>query len=541
MTFRVSASSPAGENVTLLEKTVENVGQWAQRSVDLASLAGSTVTLSLAADAEVVGNVAFWAAPTLGTDRVSARPNVIFYVLDGGGADYMSVYGYQRRTTPNLERLAAEGGVFEHAYSNSSWSKPSTTSFMTSLQNSVLGNTKFQFDPLPSEAVTMAEHFHRAGYRTAVLTSNAGAGSMSNLDRGVDVLREHGVDNDAISSAELHRDFWDWRQSYPGSPYWVHFQTTDLHAEGDDQEPPPPFLHLILSPGERDTFWDWHERVDEEGGHDLYGESWEKTGISREEFFLLQERGYAQNMAHQDYQLGRLVDRLRALGEWENTLLIVAADHSTWAGTDDLGLGIQQEIPERWVNPMLRPSVSRVPLIFVWPGGIAGGQRLDAPVSMIDVLPTVLDLADLPQPDVLQGQSLAPLLRGTAGWEPRRVIFDQFEIDRASGEVGGLIEVIDGRWGASLWIGPKLTDPDAWGWGFTAARPSRLLLFDLWNDPVCLTSVHEDHPDLVDEYNRFLHAQWQAHQALAKQFTAGDEVALTSEQLETLRSLGYIQ
>ena len=52
-------------------------------------------------------------------------PNIIFYVIDGAGADFMSVYGYNRRTTPNLERLAARGAVFEHAYSNSSWSKTS--------------------------------------------------------------------------------------------------------------------------------------------------------------------------------------------------------------------------------------------------------------------------------------------------------------------------------------------------------------------------------------------------------------------------------
>ena len=58
---------------------------------------------------------------------------------------------------------------------------------------------------------------------------------------------------------------------------------------------------------------------------------------------------------------------------------------------------------------------------------------------------------------------------------------------------------------------------------------------------MCLESVHLDHPELVDKYSRFLHAQWQAHQALAQRFTAGSEVQLTPEQLETLRSLGYIQ
>ena len=62
--------------------------------------------------------------------------------------------------------------------------------------------------------------------------------------------------------------------------------------------------------------------------------------------------------------------------------------------------------------------------MFVWPGRIAGGQRFSQPVSMLDMLPTILDLVDLPMPEVMMGQSLAPLLRGEGGWEPRPVILD---------------------------------------------------------------------------------------------------------------------
>ena len=171
-------------------------------------------------------------------------------------------------------------------------------------------------------------------------------------------------------------------------------------------------------------------------------------------------------MAHQDYQIGRLVERLKATGEWESTLLIVAADHSFLAGgEDDFVIGMLDPLPPRWIGrrshhttlPMFRPSVTRIPMIFVWPGHIAPGQRFSDPVSMIDMLPTILDLADLPMPEVMQGQSLAPLLLGKEGWEPRSVILDEFYVDPDTGELSGLIEVIDGRWGASLEIDP---DPD---------------------------------------------------------------------------------
>jgi hypothetical protein len=95
--------------------------------------------------------------------------------------------------------------------------------------------------------------------------------------------------------------------------------------------------------------------------------------------------------------------------------------------------------------------------------------------------------------------------------------------------------VVDGRWGASLLVN---ADPDL---PESRRRPSPILLFDLWNDPDCLDSLHDRRPDLADRYTRFLTERLEAHKALAERFTRGDDSPLTPEQLETLRSLGYIQ
>ena len=72
-------------------------------------------------------------------------------------------------------------------------------------------------------------------------------------------------------------------------------------------------------------------------------------------------------------------------------------------------------------------------------------------------------------------------------------------------------------------------------------RPSPLLLFDIRNDPYAFVPLNDKRPDLVEKYTAFLEAQWEAHQALAQLFTPSESVALTPEQLETLRALGYIQ
>jgi arylsulfatase A-like enzyme len=548
ITFRVAVDPEVGDEEVLLEEEYVDKENWGQRSVDLSHLAGQTVTLALEADSERPGTVALWASPTLTGATSPEKPNVIFYVIDGAAADFMSVYGYNRRTTPNLERLAAEGALFEWAYSNSSWTKPSTASFMTSLQNSVMGGQTNWTDPVPEQIKTMAEHMHEAGHQTAVFVANPNAGTLSDLQRGVDVMKESweefayfGRENHKESSRIMHERFFEWRQAYPGAPYWVHFQTTDVHRP-QNLPIPAPFSGLFVSPEQRTTWVAWRDSLEEAEGHwGPWGEAWEETGIDRVAFYTVWQAMYDQSMAYNDYQLGRLVERLKANGEWENTLLIVAADHSVRSAGSDQGVALQDSVPPRWNRPILRPTVSRVPLMFVWPGRIEGGQRFADPVSMIDVLPTLLDLLDLPQPDVAMGQSLAPLLLGEEGWEPRPVILDEFSVDQETKDLRGRLEVIDGRWGASLEINPWPPDEDEDEEDAQWRRPVPLLLFDLWNDPFCLKSVHEEHPELVEHYTSFLEEQWEAHQALAQYFTRSDDVVLDPAQIETLRSLGYIQ
>jgi arylsulfatase len=299
------------------------------------------------------------------------------------------------------------------------------------------------------------------------------------------------------------------------------------------------FTGLYVSPEQRKTWLALRDSL--EGGAHPWSDKWEETGIDRVAYFQVWQALYDESMAHNDYQIGKLVERLKAEGEWENTLLIVGADHSLQAAGANIGLFLQDSLPPRWSRPMFHPSVSRIPLMFVWPGHIAGGLRFDQQVSMLDVLPTILDLLDLPMPEIMMGQSLAPLMLGDEGWEPRPVILDEFWVDQETDSLRGTLEVIDGRWGASLEINPEPSDEDEDEEDALWRRPVPLLLYDLWNDRFCLFSLHEERPDLVEKYTEFLEAQWEAHQALALRFTPGEQVELTPEQLESLRALGYIQ
>jgi arylsulfatase A-like enzyme len=529
VTFRVIARSGSGTGETLFEETYGDKLHWAQRSVDLSGLAGQTVNLTLEAVADRAGTIALWAAPTLSGSRRTQKPNVIFYIIDCAAADNMSVYGYNRRTTPNLERIAAEGAVFEDAYSNSSWSKPSVPSFMTSLHHSVLGGYWSDMDPLPDQAVTMAQHMHRAGYQTAVFTTNAYAGIMSSLDREVDVLREAGVELNSASSRELHEDFWGWREAYPSEPYWVHVQTLDLHPPW---KPQAPTAGLFVAPERHRQYEKWVGLLGGVPPRAQLKKAFEELGI-RADFFDVLRDLYDETMVYQDYQIGRLVERLKSTGEWEHTLLIVAADHGNGYLSGTLEAGMPSRSPRQGASRTYFGY--RIPLIIVWPERIAPGQRFSEPVSMIDMLPTILDLTDLPMPEVMQGQSLAPLLLGRAGWEPRPVIIDEFYGDSDTGELSGDIAMIDRRW--IIWGQIPMRSEDA----PEGKKQPPIWFYDRWKDPFHVGSVHEERPDLVEKYIRLIEAQWEAHKALAQQFRRSEDSPLTPEQLRTLRSLGYIQ
>lgn len=573
VTYRVSLEGK-GQREVLFEETVSDAETWHQRSVNL-SASDDRTDLVLEAESSQPTGVALWGAPILSPTRrsiqaagltgasgqASSPPNVIFYVIDGGDASFMSLYDYDRPTTPFLEQLASEGALFERAHSNSTWTQPSTVSFMTSLQHSVLGGLRrgIHSTPVPQAATTMAEHFRNGGYQTASLTANPNAGRILGLERGLDLMRDIETDHHSTSSIELQEQFWEFRRDYPATPYWVHLQTTDVH---EPAEPVEPFIGRYSPAGALDEARALEDRMWQVGGDafgttsvvGFYDQALERADIDRRQFYSLRRDLYDETMNHQDAALEQFVAELKAAGEWENTLLIVASDHGHPAGTfARFGRGLLDPQPEPWQGALFDAYATRVPLLVIWPREIDGGQRFDAPVSMIDVLPTILELVGLPQPEVLQGQSLAPLLRGES-MDVRPVILDEFRVDEATGEMIGNLEIVDGKWGASLEIGPAVAGGDSthgrhavpaggrWG----AVHPvftevPRLLLYDLEQDPFTRAAVNDDHPDLVEHYRRLLVHQWLAHAALALQFKDAGEVALDPEQLQQLKALGYIQ
>lgn len=484
-------------------------------------------------------------------------PNVVLYVIDGGGADLMGLYGYERDTTPHIDALAQEGILFESARTNSAWTKPSTASFMTSLHHSVLGGFTKNEDQIPEETTTMAEHFDRAGYQTAVLTSNPFAGSMSGLESGVDHFRDKGAKLNSTSSVELHEEFWGWRDQQKEGPWWAHFQTTDVH---EPQVPVPPFAGRYASPERRAEFKSWwkgiHAITDVTRDTVLgrYRAQLEQMGVDPRAFFQTQWDLYDETMAHNDATLGAFVEVLKAKGEWENTIFILTADHGHPAGSfSRFGRGLIEPTPADWEGALADSYRTHVPLLVIWPDHLPQGRRVTEAVSLIDLLPTLLELAELPPATVQQGQSLVPLMTGEGHWESAPVILEQVQAYEPTGQMVGHIEIIDGRWAASMEIVPtaledvyRASESLVTAGGWRAARPHRpstpkLLLYDLQKDPFCTTNINAKYPEKTQAYTAQLQEIWQKHQALAAQFEAPSQGVVGEDQLEALRILGYLE
>jgi len=532
VSFRVVAAAASGDERVLLDATRADPEGWDQRSVDLSPWAERELVLTLEADAERAGTVALWAEPIVSGRRPARRPNVLLYLIDGAGAELTSLHGNPRPTTPFLDELAELGVVFERAHSNSSWTKPATSTLLTSLHHSLLGGTRTLADPLPADARTLPEILHDAGYLTAGFTSNPFVGRVSDLDRGLDRLRDADRGSNSVSSVALHEALRRWRGEVPGTPFYAHVQTTDVHSP---HRPEGETAGRFLDPAERRRFTRELQRLAAAGGTAPDSPAWVATGIDRDAFYEAQRRLFEECLAHNDARFAELVRFLRETGEWENTLTIVTADHGVRAA----GLHLPGAITSERV--LASSFETGIPLVVIWPGAIPAGRRIREPVSLIDLPPTILDLVGLPALPSARGRSLAGLLRGDGGEgdEPAPVILEEVEVDPRSGELRGLLEVIDGRWAASLLIGDG--PPRSGNAAPPAPRTAPFLLFDLEADPYALDSVHREHPREARRYYEMLRDLAAEHREHLLSHRPADSAELTSDQLETLRSLGYLE
>ena len=346
--------------------------------------------------------------------------NVLLISLDTLRADHVHCWGYERETTPHLDKLAAEGVLFENATAASSWTVPSHMSVFTSLYPSIHGvedPTKCLGDGVPTMAGILSKH----GYATAAFVTGSSLNHAMGFDRGFGFYDDFSVEllneANAIGAARdldaeesdlngvptnyvITRLAADWLKKHGRRRFFLFLHFWDCH---NDYIPPAPYDRRFAL-GYRGM----------ENGRDIVRRREELERNAPPEIRERLQALYDGEIAHTDAHVGKVLAVLDELGLSDNTLVVVFSDHGEgfWEHGKILhGNGLGEEL-------------IHVPLIFRLPGVLPAGVRVEGNVSHVDVLPTVLGLLGCPKPAPLHGVDLSDVCRGKRE-TPNRPVFSE--------------------------------------------------------------------------------------------------------------------
>ncbi len=324
-------------------------------------------------------------------DVPAGRPNLLLIVVDTLRYDHLHCYGHDRETSPRIDALASESIRFERAYSTGPWTKPSIGSLHTGLYPSHHRSDKM-LRPLPETAETLAETLAAAGYRTGAVVSHSLIGSKHNFDQGFEEFVEsearghHHVSTAAVTDQAISlMDDLDSR----GDPFFLFVHYFDPH---DTYQPHPEYGYASKGAG----------RIKPGMGSGPLRKL--DPAPQGDEVQLLRDL-YDEEIRHTDAGIGRLLEALRKAGHDANSLVILTADHG-------------EEFLERgWLGHgnSLFEELIRVPLLIRPPRAKAAQRVIRQPVSTVSLVPTILDILNVPAGDAhFDGPSLRTLVEGGA-------------------------------------------------------------------------------------------------------------------------------
>jgi arylsulfatase A-like enzyme len=360
-----------------------------------------------------------------------SAPNIVFILADDHRWDYLSAMGHPFIETPNIDRIASEGVLFENAFVTSSLCSPSRASFLTGQQPQLHG-VKNNFTPWNNQNTTFFEYLKTAGYQTAFIGKWHMPGGIPEL-RGVDQF--------------ITFDHMGGQGAYYGTPYiangnslalgqtpvpgtevtgYITDDLTNFSLKFIEENKHKPFalylshkaLHLPMEPDAEAAgrYDDEPIELPEEA------DSWLAFADGNFKHFLwdpLEEKmkDYAETAVAMDQQIGRVMEKLDTLGLADNTLLVFAGDNGYLWGEHRL-------IDKRWAY---EESV-RVPFVVRYPNGIKNpGRRSKDMVLNLDLAPTILDAAGLPEVEAMQGKSIIPVLEDQSETLRKAWIYKYFE------------------------------------------------------------------------------------------------------------------
>lgn len=431
-------------------------------------------------------------ASALACAREAQPPNLILISIDTLRADRLGCYGYARPTSPFLDREARRGVLFSDVTASSSWTYPSHASMFTGLYPSRNGATELK-QRLRPDALSLAEILAARGYRAAGVVSSTlflGYG----LERGFEKLQY--VDPGGPEPSKVSATAIEWLTHVERTrPFFYLVHYLDPHS---DYSSLPEYEREFVRPYDGKASGKSEQLFQALSGF-LKFEADDARHLSD-----LYDAGVRQ----QDAELQKLFTFLDGSGLRANTWIVLTSDH----GEEFLEHGGVMHGLTQYEESV------RVPLI-VWGPSIASGARVETPVSLVDLLPTALDVLGVPTPAGLDGVSLRPSWE--SGVTPLRALFIEADMDPPGPTATTMVPGDDlaARWGKFK----LLLDP-----AHGVAR-----LYDIENDPAEAHDVSSEYHELVAD----LRAELEHFRTLRA--TRGQAEALSETDLKRLQDLGY--
>lgn len=327
----------------------------------------------------------FFAALSCGDSSPSGSdggPNIILISIDTLRADHIGGYGYERDTTPTLDKLMERGTSFSSAIAPSPWTLPSHASLFTSLYphtHGVIDN----FLALSEDVPTLGPILKRKGYKVAGFTASPNLDARHGYIRGFDAYACEEVRAPVICDRALR-----WLDLFPEEKFFLFLHFYDVHT---DYEPLPQYLSKFET--------SYEGSLDGKVGT-LYRVRRGEISVSEADVRHLINL-YDAEIRQLDAALEMFFDTLEKKGMFSNTIVVITSDH----GEEFLEHGGVLH------GVTLYDELLRIPLIIAGPG-IPAGRIREEQVQLIDVMPTILDLCDAGAPASLEGKSLVPLILG---------------------------------------------------------------------------------------------------------------------------------
>ncbi len=459
--------------------------------------------------------------------------NVALIVLDTLRADHVGVYGSKRDTTPFLDSLARQSVTFTNVFSTAPWTVPAMFSMFTGLYPSEHGITDGTMtgghnkvvgqQVLPGEAVTLTEVMQQGGYTTLGICTNYHLNKQFGFSQGF----EHFIGDDfrflpfpdiAIDAAlpRLRRapKYFLWLHYldphfpfYLQSPWFGQWNESKLHNYQDfGARIMMDFYRDFNGIGDEGIAADEHVepifKLGQAVAANLPSVAWlmRRLEVPKDhDYVKFLQAAYASNVRQTDEAVERAFAKL---GIDDETLVIVVSDHG------------EELYDNGWWGHRhtLRQNLIHVPMMIRLPKKKAAGKKIDSPVSLVDLMPTVLELTGQPIPQNLSGKSLVPLMEGEAMDD--RPLF--VETDYLGTPLRGIVE---------------------FPWKYMRnQKKGTEWLFHLGTDPLEEKNVAEDNAAKTAKLRKKLD-EWVS--TAKPDWDAREIVPLSPAQLEKLKKLGY--